>query len=118
MGIEPYLVAATLQGIIAQRLVRKLCDDCAQGAAPDRRAVGCERCARTGYRGRVGIYEYMAVTDEHRAIVAGGGTLAQLQASAKRDGMETLAEAGSAAVSAGVTTNAELLRVVNEAQPA
>lgn len=114
MGIEPYLVAATVQGIVAQRLVRMLCRNCAKDAAP----VGCEKCANTGYRGRVGIYEYLAVTDEHRAIVTGGGTLAELRAAAKRDGMQTLSEAGLAAVHAGVTTSAELMRVVNEAQPA
>lgn len=114
MGIEPYLVAATVQGIVAQRLVRTLCKSCGHGAEP----IGCEECANTGYRGRVGIYEYLAVTDEQRAIVTSGGTLAALREAAGRGGMQTLTEAGEAAVRAGVTTSAELIRVVNEAGPA
>ncbi len=118
MGIEPYLVAATVQGIVAQRLLRTVCANCADGSPSDRRAVGCEACSRSGYRGRVGIYEYMQVTDDHRAIVTSGGTLAQLRAAAKNDGMETLSEAGWAAVRSGVTTSAELMRVINEGHAA
>lgn len=114
MGIERYLVAATVQGIVAQRLVRKLCEDCAQGVAPDRVPRGCESCAMTGFRGRIGIYEYMAVTDAHRDVVNSGGTLADLRSLARKNGMQTLAESGVAAVNAGVTTRSELLRVIND----
>lgn len=116
MGIEPYLVAATVRGIVAQRLLRTLCGNCAEGPAGDKHAVGCEACSRTGYRGRIGIYEYLRVTDEQRAIVTSGGTLAQLRASARNDGMETLPEAGWAAVRSGVTSSAELMRVINEGE--
>ncbi|MEO8575748.1 MAG: GspE/PulE family protein [Gemmatimonadales bacterium] len=118
MGIEPYLVAATVQGIVAQRLLRTLCENCAEGPAEDKRSVGCEACSRTGYRGRIGIYEYLRVTDEQRAIVTSGGTLAQLRASAKNDGMETLPEAGWAAVRSGATSSAELMRVINQGEAA
>ncbi len=135
MGIERYLVAATVQGIVAQRLVRKLCDECAEAYEPDasalaaspptrtsggtaryKKAAGCEKCANSGYRGRVGIYELLRMTDEHRSIVADGRGLAELRAAAGRDGMETLNESGWNAVRAGVTTIAELTRVVNEGQ--
>ncbi|HUQ48402.1 MAG TPA: GspE/PulE family protein [Gemmatimonadaceae bacterium] len=133
MKIEPYLVAATVQGIVAQRLVRLLCDDCAEtyepepaelparnagnGAARYRKAKGCEKCAQTGYRGRVGIYEYLPVSDSHRAVITRGGTLAELR-SVNRDGFHSLMDAGWDLVRAGRTSIAELRRVVNESADA
>ena len=133
MKIEPYLVAATVQGIVAQRLIRLLCDDCAErydpepaelsgqnapsGSASYRKAKGCEKCAQTGYRGRVGIYEYLPVTEEHRAVITRGGTLAELRSVKPRD-FHSLMDAGWDLVRAGRTSIAELRRVVNESADA
>jgi type II secretory ATPase GspE/PulE/Tfp pilus assembly ATPase PilB-like protein len=129
MKIEPYLVAATVQGIVAQRLIRLLCDDCAELYQPEaseltggkasgetaiyRKAKGCEKCAHTGYRGRVGIYEYLAVTEGHRAVITRGGTLAELRAVNEGDA-RSLRDAGWDLVRAGRTSTAELKRVVSE----
>ncbi len=129
MGVEPYLVAATVQAILAQRLVRLLCDcaaaDAAQpalaptGDAPARwrRPVGCERCAHTGYRGRTGIYELLVVTDHARELVARRAPLAELRALARAGGMVSLRDAGMAAARAGVTSIAEVLRVTGDVEP-
>ena len=132
MKIEPYLVAATVQGILAQRLVRLLCDDCAETYRPDesdlrahatfgsstyRRAKGCEKCAQTGYRGRIGIYEYLPVSESHRAVITRGGTLAELRSVNSGD-FRSLMDAGWNLVRAGRTSIAELRRVVNESAEA
>ena len=113
MGVEPYLVAATVQAILAQRLVRMLCT-CASGGEP----VGCALCANAGYRGRTGIYELLVVTDTFRDLVTRRAPLAELRAHAAASGMMTLREAGMAAAHAGVTTIAEVLRVTGDAEPA
>lgn len=130
MGIEPYLVAATAQGIVAQRLVRLLCDNCAQTYSPRpgevgqrestvdhsayRRPVGCDVCSHTGYRGRVGIYEFLTVTDELRAMISRGASLADLRRSARDTGMRTLADYGRDLVRSGQTSIAELTRAIGE----
>ncbi len=130
MGIEPYLVAATVQGIVAQRLVRLLCEDCSERYQPERaefpreanaeepgdyrRATGCEQCSNTGYRGRMGIYEYLPVSDQHRALIARSAGLSEIRSLARSLGMNSLSDAGLELVRAGRTTFAELGRVVNE----
>jgi general secretion pathway protein E len=130
MGVEPYLVAATIRGILAQRLVRVLCDRCAEpyAPAPDelagapavaadapapryRRAVGCEHCSGSGYRGRTGIYELLGFGDRARALVTAGAPLAELRALAAREGMVPLSDAAWQLVRAGTTTVDELRRV-------
>lgn len=133
MGIEPYLVAATVQGIIAQRLVRVLCDSCAEDYEPGssevagapagsgasghyRRASGCDQCSGSGYRGRVGIYEMLQITDEHRSLIAKGAAHGELRRVARRNGMETLHESGWRLAQSGTTSIEELMRVVNEAE--
>ena len=134
MGIEPYLVAATAQGIVAQRLVRLLCETCSEPYEPDssefagggestepadyRRARGCDKCSQTGYRGRVGIYEYLPLSDEERALISRGGSLSELRAVARRGGMKSLSDAGWELIRAGRTTFSELGRVVNESHSA
>jgi type II secretory ATPase GspE/PulE/Tfp pilus assembly ATPase PilB-like protein len=112
MGVEPYLVAATVQAILAQRLVRVLCA-CASHGEP----VGCAVCAHSGYRGRTGIYELLVVTDAFRDLVSRRAPLAELRAHAAATGMTTLRDAGMAAAHAGVTTLAEVLRVTGDAEP-
>ena len=133
IGIEPYVTASALIGVIAQRLVRRLCMDCRRPYTPEPetlramrvsdaeaatltfyRADGCEKCNQTGYRGRVGIYEIMAVTDDLRRLIAQRGAEAQLREAALASGMLSLGEDGLLKVKAGVTTPQELLRVVTE----
>jgi len=137
IGIEPYVGASALIGVIAQRLMRRLCMNCRRPYTPDGetlramsvtdteagaltfyRAVGCEQCNHTGYRGRVGIYEIMGVTDKLRRLIAQKGSEATLRDAAIAGGMITLGEDGLLKVKAGVTTPEELLRVVTEVREA
>jgi len=126
MGIEPYLLASTLNGVLAQRLVRKLCAECRTPHEPDAsertifgrsvpdriyRAVGCGACNFTGYKGRTGIYE-LFVTDEHaRHMIHDGAPEAELRAHAVRHGMLRLREDGLRWVRDGATSLDEVLRV-------
>ena len=133
MGIEPYLVAATVLGILGQRLVRVVCEACAedfqppedvvaQAAAgqPDipkprfRRGRGCDACAGTGYRGRTGLYELMRMSEELRAGVVKNAPLAELRAVARAQGMASLRAAGWAKACTGGTTLEEVLRVTRD----
>jgi type IV pilus assembly protein PilB len=133
IGIEPYVSASALIGVIAQRLMRRLCMHCRRPYTPDAetlramcvaeaeagaltfyRAVGCEQCNHTGYRGRVGIYEIMHVSDKLRRLIAQKGSEAHLREAAMSGGMISLGEDGLLKVKAGVTTPDELLRVVTE----
>jgi type II secretory ATPase GspE/PulE/Tfp pilus assembly ATPase PilB-like protein len=132
MGIEPYLVAATVQAILAQRLVRVLCNACAEPYAPDRtelalaptsvagapggfrRARGCEQCSRSGYRARTGIYELFVPSEKARGRIARGATLDELRGVARGEELVTLREAAWNAARAGVTSIDEVLRVTSE----
>lgn len=133
MGVEPYLVSATVSGILAQRLVRLVCDSCAEpeypppealeqfdAAMPDipaprfRRGRGCEACAGSGYRGRTGIYELMVLNEEIRSRIVAGAPLAEIRSLAQAAGMVPLRTAGWAKACAGVTSLAEVLRVTRE----
>lgn len=129
MGIEPYLVAATVLGILAQRLVRVVCDRCAEDVHPAedvlarvgvgqnavesprfRRGRGCEDCGGTGYRGRTGLYELMPMTAELREAVVRQAPLAELRALGSAHGTSSLRAAGWAKACAGITTLEEVLR--------
>ena len=131
LGVQPFLTAATILGVLAQRLVRRLCPHCKQQTAINEqewehltfdymmdmpttmyKAVGCEVCRQTGYKGRVGIYEFMPVSLELKSIIGGNGTLDNLRAQAKKEGIEPLRIAGARKVIEGVTTLEEVLRVV------
>jgi general secretion pathway protein E len=131
LGIQPFLTAATILGILAQRLVRKLCPHCKQQTQMNEqqwehltfdymmdmpetmyKAVGCEVCRQTGYNGRVGIYEFMPVSLELKSIISANGTLNDLKAQAKKEGVEPLRIAGARKVIEGMTTLEEVLRVV------
>ncbi len=137
IGIEPYVGASALIGVVAQRLMRRLCMQCRRPYTPDSetlramsvsepeaatltfyRAVGCDQCNHTGYRGRVGIYEIMHVSDKLRRMIAQKGSEAQLRDAAIAGGMISLGEDGLLKVKAGVTTPEELLRVVTEVREA
>ncbi len=132
MGIDAFKIASVLKGVVAQRLVRRLCDTCAEpvlleavppearppadgaAAAKIRRAVGCRACNGLGYRGRTGVLEVMPV-DEHVARLIEAGALPEALASAARKiGMRTLWESGLERVWTGVTSLEELIRVLGE----
>jgi type II secretory ATPase GspE/PulE/Tfp pilus assembly ATPase PilB-like protein len=131
MGIEPYLVAATVQAILAQRLVRLLCPACSRratsssapvgrfnggGPVPAREAVGCDRCGNTGYRGRTGLYELCVPDEEMRNQIASHASLTAIRTTAGKAGMRSLADAGWDLVARGVTTADEVLRVTSSAE--
>ncbi len=113
MGIEPFLVASSVNLICAQRLVRRLCTECKKehpheakalidaGFTPEeaekvvpKKGAGCERCNNTGYKGRVGLYEVMEITDEMRELILVGASALELRRKAIDEGMITLAAAG------------------------
>lgn len=127
MGIEPYLVAAPLKGVQAQRLVRRLCKHCAEPGEPPvdaalpkidiaqwKRAVGCERCQGTGYQGRVGIYEMLEVDAEIQRLITRSASPDEIREVAKARGFRTLLEDGLLKAARGETTVEEVYRVVNE----
>jgi len=127
MGVEPYLVASALECVIAQRLARKLCASCRTPRSISgtqvglaRRAnveifesAGCERCRWTGYRGRVGLFEVMPVTDEIRSLIVNRAPANEIAALAVRQGMSTLRDDGLGKVRSGETTLAEVARVTD-----
>ena len=116
MGVEPYLIAATLNGVVAQRLVRLLCTACAipeSGAGHRHRAAGCPQCNGTGYRGRSVVGEVMEVNATLRDLVTAGAGAGAIEAAAVRDGMATLGMSALAKIEAGETTLEEVLRHVD-----
>ena len=133
IGVEPFVAGSALIGVVAQRLVRRLCMGCRRqytpetevlralniseadaGALPFYKAVGCDQCNHTGYRGRVGLYEVMRVTDKLRRLIASRASEDTLRDAALAGGMISLGEDGLAKVKSGQTTAEELLRVVTE----
>ena len=129
MGIEPFLVATSINAICAQRLVRRICSQCVEdvetppqmliqvGFAPDevktlkiKRGRGCERCNNAGYKGRVGLYEVLAFTDEIRDMILSGASSIELKRKAIEEGMVSLRMAGLQKIRDGVTTLEEVLR--------
>jgi type IV pilus assembly protein PilB len=129
MGIEPFLVASSLNLICAQRLVRRICKNCTEPDptpaaalmqagfnAEDAKTVvpnkgkGCEKCNNTGYKGRVGLYEVMEVTEELRELILVGASALELRRKAVDDGMITLRNSGLRKVKEGVTTIEEIVR--------
>jgi general secretion pathway protein E len=114
MGIEPFLLSSSLLGVVAQRLVRKLCEQCKQFDGQHWHAVGCEHCGQTGYQGRVGVYELLLTTDQIREQIHNQASEADIRSAALRNGMKTMREDGERWLASGVTTQAELLRVTKE----
>jgi len=129
MGIEPFLVASSLNLVCAQRLVRRICTNCKVdddvpgpaleqiGFQPDlaakvkpKKGSGCEKCNKTGYKGRVGLYEVMEITDELRELILVGASALELRRKAIEEGMITLRGSGLRKISEGVTTIEEVLR--------
>ncbi|MEQ1525206.1 MAG: type II secretion system ATPase GspE [Gallionella sp.] len=114
MGIEPFLLSSSLLGIVAQRLVRKLCTHCKRFDGQTWLDVGCDKCGKTGYQGRVGVYELLLTTDEIRAQIHTSASEADIRATAQHNGMRTMREDGERWLVDGTTTQAELLRVTKE----
>jgi len=122
MGIDAYLIASTVTGILAQRLVRKICATCGGGPGTDapREIAGarhhsCEVCGGTGYKGRTLIAELLVVTPEMRSLIERQAGYDELCRQALADGMIPLSEDGAAKVSAGITTAEEIARATLEA---
>ncbi len=126
MGIKPYLVAATLRAVLAQRLIRMLCPACRQpypaprdeakilAVSPDTvlyRAVGCPECSQTGYRGRTGIFEFLVIDDDIRGLAHRHEPASLIRESARKKGMMTLREHARNKVLQGLTTVQELVRI-------
>ncbi|MGB0766893.1 MAG: type II secretion system ATPase GspE [Phycisphaeraceae bacterium] len=130
LGIEPYLVSSSLVGVLAQRLVRRVCEKCAEPYVPKqaeldalghrptadelsgyRKGRGCEACRGTGYHGRVGCFELLTVDDQVRSLVHDRATAASINAAAKQAGMHALADDGLVKVGMGLTTLEEVMRV-------
>jgi general secretion pathway protein E len=114
MGVEPFLLSSSLLGVLAQRLVRKLCPVCALTGESGREPAGCEACGQTGYQGRTGIFEMFTVDDAVRSLIHSRAPESQLFVAAERNGLHSMREDGERLVAAGVTSRAELLRVTRE----
>ncbi|MFG0285638.1 MAG: GspE/PulE family protein [Phycisphaerales bacterium JB039] len=130
MGVEPYLVSSSVEGVLAQRLVRRICPQCAQAYAPDpadlprgfelapgatlTRGAGCRECRETGYLGRIGIYELLTMTEPVReGVMSRVSSLALARAAAEDDALVRLIDDGYAKVRAGVTTVQEVMRAAS-----
>lgn len=114
MGIEPFLLSSSLLGVVAQRLVRKLCTHCKVQDGDVWKSVGCAHCGHTGYQGRVGVYELLLTTEAISAQIHHQASEAEIRIAAQGDGMKTMREDGQRWLDAGVTTREELLRVTKE----
>jgi len=131
MGVEPYLIASVLSGVLAQRLVRRICQSCRVLDAPDPadllaigvtdghgvelyRGGGCDACRKTGYKGRVGIYELFIITEEIRSLILRKASTGEIRRVAVEQGMVTLREDAWTKTRAGLTTVEEVLRVTQE----
>jgi type IV pilus assembly protein PilB len=131
MGVEPFLITASVNLVLAQRLARKICADCKQPMPPMEKqaltelgfsqeqvakaklmkGVGCRTCNGTGYKGRIALYEVMRFTDNLKEMVLQGSSTAELKAAAIRNGMSTLRQSGIQKVLDGMTTTEEIMRV-------
>lgn len=131
MGLENFLISSALRGVVAQRLVRRVCKHCARQYLPnaDERALlrlqpgemlthgeGCTYCNHTGYKGRAGIYEIMLITNRLRTMIEAGAPEEELRRAAREEGMVTLQEGCAAMVRAGITTTREMMRVVYQTE--
>jgi general secretion pathway protein E len=103
MGIEPFLLSSSLLGVLAQRLVRKLCPNC-QGK-------GCAECSLTGYQGRTGVYELLVSDDHLRELIHNQASEAQIRDAGLKTGMILMRDDGQRLVQSGITSQEELLRV-------
>ena len=129
IGVEPFLISAAVNAALAQRLVRRICQNCKKpltqlkennarylkkyGADPSKlwQGAGCEKCRHTGYKGRVGVYELMVIDDDLRDLITRNPSLTEMRSAAVEGGMQTLRDDGLVKVANGMTTIEELMRV-------
>ncbi len=128
MGVEPYLIADSIVGVVAQRLVRRLCVDCKKphmatpteveilGGKPEEQIqifepCGCPKCDNMGYKGRIGVYEIMTTTPELKHIIARNGSVESIKDQAMKDGMHTLRMSATEYVLSGMTSFSEMMKV-------
>jgi type IV pilus assembly protein PilB len=130
MGIEPFLVASSVNLIVAQRLARKVCPSCKEkddqsvetliqmGMNPEDaeraecfRGRGCPNCGNTGYKGRIALYEVMSINDSIRELILMGASSTEIKNEAINKGMKTLRQSGVTKILEGVTSVAEILRI-------
>ncbi len=109
MGVEPFLLSSSLLGVLAQRLVRKLCVHCSKD-----HPVGCEHCCHTGYAGRSGVFELLTTDDAIRAQIHSRASEADIRTAARAAGMVLMREDGERLVQLGITSREELLRVTRD----
>jgi general secretion pathway protein E len=116
MGIEPFLLSSSVLGVLAQRLVRKLCPHCKQPEPSGQgfRADGCAQCGHTGYVGRTGIYELLSIDDDVRMLVHNNGNETDIRRQAEKAGMLPMRSDAMRWVAAGITSQEEVLRVTRE----
>jgi general secretion pathway protein E len=115
MGVEPFLLSSSLLGVLAQRLVRKLCVHCKrQDEHKLWHPVGCPECSHSGYKGRTGVYELMVADEKINALIHNRSSESELTAAAERGGMTTMRTDGERLVAAGITSLEEVLRVTRE----
>ncbi len=130
LGLKPYVVATALEGIVAQRLTRKICEHCREPVSPEPELLarlgplfsqssmtafkgrGCDRCNGSGYKGRIGLYEVLTLNDKMRHLINSDATIMEITSYAREMGTSTLLEDGRSKVIQGVTTLEELLRVL------
>ena len=131
MGVEPFLITSSVIGILAQRLVRVLCDKCKESYKPSHEMLeglhisahekltfykprGCKYCENAGYKGRIGIFELLEVSEEAKKLVLGKASSGEIKELARREGMRTLWEDGLAKAKQGITSVEEVLKVTKE----
>lgn len=131
LGVQPFLTSATILGVMAQRLVRTLCTHCKTDAEVDQqawkdlvqpwktniptkisKAVGCDHCRGTGFKGRIGIYEILVLSNDMKRLIAQNGKLNEIKQLAYQEGLQPLRIAGAKKVAEGLTTIEEVMRVV------
>ncbi len=115
MGVEPFLLSSSLLGVLAQRLVRKLCPQCRRPGEDGRwHPVGCEHCGHTGYKGRTGVYELMTVNEQVQTLIHNRAAEQELVAAARAGGLRSMREDGDRLVTSGVTSLEEVVRVTRD----
>ncbi len=130
MGVEPFLLTSSLLGVVAQRLIRTVCPNCREPYSIEKdmlrklsintdipkiyRGKGCEKCFNSGYKGRLGIFELLTVTDPIRKLILDRSSSEEVRACAQKEGMRTLRQIGIEKLKDGLTTPEELLRVTHE----
>ena len=115
MGVEPFLLSSSLLGVLAQRLVRKLCPVCKrEGEDGAWHPVGCEHCGHTGYKGRTGVYELMVADAPVQALIHNRAPESELVMAAQAGGLRSMREDGERLVRQGLTSREEVVRVTRD----